>query len=226
MAEEVKVFGAWQSPFSGRVELALKLKGIEYEYIEEDLSNKSPLLLKYNPIHKKVPVLLHNGKPIAESVVILEYIEETWKQNPFLPQDPYERATVRFWAKFIEEKCTLQIWKACWSEGKEQEKAVQEGLESLKTLETALQGKKFFGGEAIGLVDILTIFLAYLVEVVQEVVGISFIDGDKLPVLHQWIEVLVNTSVVKESLPPRDKLLAFFNARKETFKAAVKGLIV
>ncbi|KAJ8635162.1 hypothetical protein MRB53_009429 [Persea americana] len=211
MSEEVKVFGAWLSPFSRRVELALRLKGIEYEYIEEDLSNKSPLLLKYNPVHKKIPVLVHNGKPIAESMVILEYIDETWKQNPLLPQDPHERAMSRFWAKFFEEK----VWTTCWSKGNEQEKHMQEAMENLKTLETALQGKKFFGGEAIGLVDIACMFLAYWLELIQQVVGMVLIDEEKLPMLHQWAQELVNTSVVKESLPPRDKLLAFLKARKE-----------
>ena len=69
MADEVILLDSWLSMYGMRVKIALAEKGIKYEYKQEDLlSKKSPLLLELNPIYilKKIPVLIHNGKPVCE----------------------------------------------------------------------------------------------------------------------------------------------------------------
>ena len=95
------------SPFGMRARLALAAKGLKFRTVLEDLTkSKSSLLLKVNPVHKKIPVLIHNGKPICESLIIVEYIDEAWKDGcrPLLPSDPYQRANAKFWADFIDKK--------------------------------------------------------------------------------------------------------------------------
>jgi glutathione S-transferase len=101
--EEVKLFGIVGSPFVTRVEIALNLKGVQYKFVEEKWKSFSDTLIKYNPVYKKVPVLVHNEKPISESLVILEYIDESWTPNSILPSDPYKKALARFWSKYIDE---------------------------------------------------------------------------------------------------------------------------
>ncbi|KAK7286850.1 hypothetical protein RJT34_22153 [Clitoria ternatea] len=217
---EIKLFGVLGSPFVRRVQIALKLKGVEYTYVEEDLKNKSDLLLKYNPVHKKVPVLVHNGKPLAESLVILEYIDETWGNHPLLPQQPYERALARFWSRFIDDKCLPAISKAAWNvEKEEREKGIEESSEAIQFLENELK-HKFFGGENIGFVDIVAGFLAFWLPVIEEASGFTLLSSEKFPKLHKWSEEFINHPVVKENLPPRERLLGFFKARHASITAS------
>lgn len=110
--EEVILLDFWTSMYGMRARVALEEKEIKYEHKQEDLiGNKSALLLKMNPIHKTIPVLIHNGKPVCESLLIVEYIDEVWKGKiSFLPSDPHEKARARFWADFVDKKVIMQFF--------------------------------------------------------------------------------------------------------------------
>ncbi|TYI38527.1 hypothetical protein ES332_A02G034300v1 [Gossypium tomentosum] len=203
----VKLFGAWFS--------------IPYEYIEEDLLNKSPLLLQYNPIHKKVPVFVHDGKPICESTVILQYIDEIWPQNPLLPTDPYDRAVALFWIKFADDKGRL-ISKLYRADGEEQQAVVKEWLEMLEVMEEhALIGvKKFFGGDKINMVDIAFSFVAHWLGVFEDVLGLEIFEPHKFPRVSSWIQNFKSIPVIKDNLPDADKMSSFYKHVREMILAS------
>nr|AAK98538.1 putative glutathione S-transferase OsGSTU10 [Oryza sativa Japonica Group] len=134
---ELKLLGMWTSAFVLRVRFVLNLKSLPYEFVEENLGDKSDLLLASNPVNKTVPVLLHAGRPVNESQVILQYIDEAWPDRPpaVLPSDPYERAVARFWAAYVDDKVRL-AWLGILFRRTEEERAaaVAQADAALETL--------------------------------------------------------------------------------------------
>ena len=106
--DQLTLLNFWASSFGMRVRIALAEKAVKFEYSAQDLRNKTALLLQMNPVHSKIPVLVHNGKPVCESLIIVQYIDEVWKEKaPLLSSDPYQRAQSRFWADFVDKK----VWR-------------------------------------------------------------------------------------------------------------------
>lgn len=103
---------------------------------------------------------------------------------------------------------------ACWSKGEEREKAIVESTEALKFLENELKGKKFFGGDSIGLVDITANFIAGWFLGLQELVGLQILTQENFPNLIKWAHDYSNISFVKETIPDTEKLFARFNPLK------------
>jgi len=222
----VKLIGFFGSPYAFRAQAALCLKGVPYELLLEDLFGiKSDLLLKLNPVHKKVPVLLHGGRAISESLVIAEYIDEAFDGPPLLPTDPYGRAMTRFWADFIENKLTKPFFMAHWVEGEARERFEKEGLELLSLLEAQLKGNKFFGGDRPGYLDIAASALGPWSSVIQEVMGVTVVKEDEHPAIVQWAKDYSSHQALKPCIPDRDKLLAYFTENLERNKTAVNTML-
>ncbi|CAN1180396.1 Glutathione transferase GST 23 [Linum perenne] len=206
--DQVKLLKTWSSFYGLRVVWALKIKGIPFESFDEDLSNKSDLLLSCNPVHKKVPILIHNGRSISESLVIVEYIDEAWDRNP--PCITRETMSPQL---FPSMRNVLN------TEGKEQEQGIIEFKENLKLLEAELESSSFMSGEddQLGFADIALAWIMNVVPVFEEVLGLSLMEIENYPSIWEWKQRISDVDVVKESLPDHEKLVGKWTAIRSRF---------
>ncbi|KAJ3705739.1 hypothetical protein LUZ61_009444 [Rhynchospora tenuis] len=203
-AKDIKLFGAARGGFTTMVHHALRLKGVSFDYIEVDLKNKSEEFLRMNPVHKKVPVLVVDGKPIPESLIILQYIDETWKEPPLMPQDAYLRSKVRFWADFIYQKMSPQSRVIRESEGVAQKQAIEDFLGQYKTLEDGIkediyvQGP-FIHGESPGILDVIIGTTGARLKHFKHVPGVKLVDKEQIPLLCSTMDAYAELDIVKET---------------------------
>jgi len=104
------------STCSKRVRITLAEKGVGWDSKFMDLAkrdNLDPEYLKINP-NGVVPTIVHNGKVLYESNVIIEYLDEIYPEPPLRPTDPYLRAQMHVWMDRIEHVLHRNINTVSW----------------------------------------------------------------------------------------------------------------
>ncbi|KAJ9145752.1 hypothetical protein P3X46_028097 [Hevea brasiliensis] len=208
MEDKVILLDFWSSSYAMRVRIALEEKGIQYEAREQNLVDKSPLLVDMNPIHKMIPVLIHNGKPTCESLVIVEYIDQVWNdRSPLLPSDPYQRSQARFWADYIDKKIYTNGKKLWREKGEKQEEVKREFIAGLRALEGELGEKVYFGGERIGFVDVALVPISSWFYSFEKCGNFSI--EKECPKIVAWVKRCMQKKSVSKSLPDPQKIYGY-----------------
>ncbi|KAF0922136.1 hypothetical protein E2562_027757 [Oryza meyeriana var. granulata] len=232
--KEAKLYGAWGSAHAAMARNALELKGVQYEYVEEDLERKSETLVRLNPVHGgKVPVLVVDGRPLAESLVILEYVDEVWPQAPrLLPpsSSPLARAAARFWARFFHGEVSPLSRPAVFAAREEERaEAVREMRARMAVMEAGLERDfpsaagedgPFLLGRMPGLLDVILGSCAAGTRAISALAGEEVVDSGALPRVHASMAAFDELVAGFGTSVPHEVLLARLLAREERKRAA------
>jgi len=93
----MKLYGYWRSSTSYRLRCALELKGIAYDNCPVNLlagAQKDVAFTSRNPF-ATVPMLAAHGRDRAQSMAIIEWLDERYSDAPLLPGDLEQRFTAR-----------------------------------------------------------------------------------------------------------------------------------
>jgi maleylpyruvate isomerase len=96
-AATLTLHGFFRSSATYRVSIALKLKGLSFDYLSYNLRDKEQLAPDYLALNRQglVPTLMLGDQPLTQSLAICEYLDEVHPAPALLPTGPLERAKVR-----------------------------------------------------------------------------------------------------------------------------------
>ncbi|HEX6951754.1 MAG TPA: glutathione S-transferase family protein [Gaiellaceae bacterium] len=142
------LYDAPRCPYAARVRIVLAEKGVEVDVVEIDLSDRPDWLYEKNP-KGRVPVLEEDDRPLAESAVLMEFLEERYPEPALLPPDPADRAAVRLLIFRADE-----LTDPYYALRREEDGAREQFDAALGRLDGLLGEQPYLSGAEYGLADI------------------------------------------------------------------------
>ncbi|XP_034481160.1 pyrimidodiazepine synthase-like [Drosophila innubila] len=200
-------------PYAERAHLALNAKKVPHHSIYVNLTEKPEWLVDVSPL-LKVPALhlvAEKDQPsLIESLIIVEYLDEKYPQNPLLPKDPLQRAQ----DKILVERFTAvtsAFFKTVLHGAK-----VDDLWPAIDTFETELakRGTPYFGGDKPGYVDYMIWPWFERLSVLQFVLKEAYnFDKQRYAKISAWIDLLTKDEVVQSFFATPEQHVEYFRSR-------------
>lgn len=172
----MQLYGYWRSSAAYRVRIALNLKQISYQYIGINLlegggQQHTEPFHRINP-NELVPVLVHGGLRLSQSLAILDYLDEQYPEPLLVPNKGEDRYLIRALAQDIAVDIhplnNLRVQQYLMTQAKFTEQAkqawlknwIEVGFRSLEEKLTLRAGNYCVGGE-VSLVDVCLVPQVY-----------------------------------------------------------------
>ena len=214
-------------PYVQRAAISLAEKGVGFQRIDVDLSNKPDWFKAISPLGK-VPLLrVRHGNAeqvIFESAVILEFLEET-EANPLHPADPLARARHRAWIEF--GSAILNAIGRFYSAADEaaflrESKGLSEMFARVEAELAARQSGPWFAGERFSLVDAVYGPIFRYFDTFDRIGDFGILDGK--PLVEAWRKALSERRSVSEAVSPDypQRLQAFLRAKQSYLSGIIR----
>ena len=169
----MKLYSYWRSSAAYRVRIALRLKGVEADYVAVNLlegEHKDPDYLARNPAGLVPTLELDDGRCLTQSLAIIDYLESAWPNPPLLPSEPLARARVQSMAYTVACEIHPLNNMGVLNYLKSEYEADQDRLNhwmhhwldrGFGTLEAEIDAAPYAAGALVTLADVLLVPMAY-----------------------------------------------------------------
>lgn len=184
-------------PYVQRARVILNEKQIQHELEYIDLDAPPGWFYEVSPL-EKVPVLLVENKPLFESMVICEYLDEV-SAGSLHPEEPFAKARNRSWIEFGNEILSNNYGYFTTDDSIRFKQLRATILEQLDILEEELSNSPFFNGAKFSLIDAVYAPLFRMFDVLHRVYDYNFFtDTAKVKL---WSDTLLAHPSVVNSIP-------------------------
>ena len=149
----MRLYSGTVDPYSHRCRIVLFEKGMDFEVIDVDLTNKTEDLAILNP-YGEVPVLVERDLVLSEANIINEYIDERFPHPQLMPADPVMRARARLFLYNFEKDLFSHIKDIEFSDEETADKARKVVRDNLTQLVPIFGKQSYLMGDEYSMLDV------------------------------------------------------------------------